>query len=99
MAGGTARSHLLMSRCSVRIMIMATMPDRKSTIMSELIMLNQWIWSSVISRYVSQRDAHRMSLCCSTQVRQVCLLCAIVARYGHHAIKYDDVYKIECKAA
>ena len=53
-----------MSRCSVRIMIMATMPDKNSTIMSELMMLNQWIWSSVISRYVSQRDAHRMSLCC-----------------------------------
>ena len=56
--------YLEMSRCSVRIMIMATMPLRNSTIMSELMMLNQWIWSSVISRYVSHRDAHRMSLCC-----------------------------------
>jgi hypothetical protein len=31
-------------------MIMATMPDRNSTIMSELTMENQWIWSSIISR-------------------------------------------------
>lgn len=27
-----------------------------------LIIENQWIWSSVICRYVSQRDAHLMSL-------------------------------------
>jgi hypothetical protein len=43
-------------------MIIATMPDRKSTIMTLLTMENQWIWSSVIFRYVSQRDAQRMSL-------------------------------------
>jgi hypothetical protein len=49
-----------MSRRSVRIMIIATMPVRNSTIMSELMMENQWIWSSVIKRYVSQRDAHLM---------------------------------------
>jgi hypothetical protein len=30
-------------------------------------MINQWIWSSVICRYVSQRDAQRISLCCRAQ--------------------------------
>lgn len=42
--------YLEMSRYSVRTIIMATMPDRKSTIMTLLTMLNQWIWSSVILR-------------------------------------------------
>ena len=58
-----ARStHRLKSRCSVRIMIIATMPVRKSTIMSELTIENQWICSSPIRRYVSHRDAHLISL-------------------------------------
>ncbi len=35
---------------SVLIMIMATMPDRKSTIITLFTMENQWIWSSVIFR-------------------------------------------------
>jgi hypothetical protein len=48
-------------------MIMATMPDRNSTIMTLFTMLNQWIWSSVICRYVSHRDAQRISLCCRAQ--------------------------------
>jgi hypothetical protein len=39
-----------MSLCSVRTMIMATMPVRNSTIMTLLMMENQWIWSSIISR-------------------------------------------------
>mmetsp|Transcript_39463 Transcript_39463/g.127709 ORF Transcript_39463/g.127709 Transcript_39463/m.127709 type:complete len:351 (-) Transcript_39463:161-1213(-) len=53
--------YRLKSRCSVRIRIMATMPERKRTIISELTIENQWICSSPISRYVSQRDAHLMS--------------------------------------
>jgi hypothetical protein len=63
-ASSTLSSSLywLMSRRSVRTMIMATMPDRKRTIMSELTMENQWMLSSLICRYVSQRDAQRMSL-------------------------------------
>mmetsp|Transcript_23134 Transcript_23134/g.71540 ORF Transcript_23134/g.71540 Transcript_23134/m.71540 type:complete len:232 (-) Transcript_23134:489-1184(-) len=62
-ASSTVSSWLYfeMSRCSVRSMIMATMPDRKSTIISELMIENQWIWSSVMSRYVSQRLAHLIS--------------------------------------
>lgn len=51
-------------------MIMATMPLRNSTIMTLLTMENQWIWSSVIFRYVSQRDAQRMSLGCGQRQRQ-----------------------------
>eukprot|EP00959_Pyramimonas_sp_CCMP1952_P097117 2029957-Pyramimonas_sp.AAC.2 len=43
---------------------MATMPVRKSTIIRELMMENQWIWSSVIRRYVSQREAHLISDAC-----------------------------------
>ena len=39
-------------------MIIATMPERKRTIISELTIENQWICSSPMSRYVSQRDAH-----------------------------------------
>merc|ERR1719399_1036235 len=50
--------YRLKSRCSVRIMIIATMPERKRTIISELTIENQWICSSPMSRYVSQRDAH-----------------------------------------
>ena len=42
-------------------MIIATMPERKSTIISELMIENQWIWSSPIKRYVSQREAHLIS--------------------------------------
>ena len=42
-------------------MIIATMPERKRTIISELTIENQWICSSPISRYVSQRDAHLIS--------------------------------------
>ena len=38
--------HRLKSRRSVRIMIIATIPVSSSTIASELMMLNQWIWSS-----------------------------------------------------
>ena len=53
--------YRLKSRCSVRIMIIATMPVRKSTIMRELTIENQWICSSPMSRYVSQREAHLMS--------------------------------------
>mmetsp|Transcript_27831 Transcript_27831/g.91095 ORF Transcript_27831/g.91095 Transcript_27831/m.91095 type:complete len:273 (-) Transcript_27831:677-1495(-) len=53
--------YLEMSRWSVRNMMSATIPLKKSTIMSELTMLNQWIWSSVMSKYVSQRLAQRMS--------------------------------------
>ena len=54
-----------MSDRSVRIMIMATMPDRNSTIMTLFTMENQWIWSSVIFRYVSQRLAQRLSDSCA----------------------------------
>jgi hypothetical protein len=39
-----------MSDRSVRIMIIATMPERNSTIMTELTMENQWMLSSVIFR-------------------------------------------------
>lgn len=46
-------------------MIMATMPDRKSTIIRLLMIENQWIWSSIISRYVSHREAHLTSLGCT----------------------------------
>mmetsp|Transcript_29154 Transcript_29154/g.91270 ORF Transcript_29154/g.91270 Transcript_29154/m.91270 type:complete len:225 (+) Transcript_29154:337-1011(+) len=53
--------YRLKSRCSVRIRIMATMPERKRTIISELTIENQWICSSPISKYVSQREAHLMS--------------------------------------
>ena len=38
--------HRLKSRRSVRIMIIATMPVSSSTIASELMIENQWIWSS-----------------------------------------------------
>ena len=41
---------LTTGRTSVRIMIMATMPERSSTIASELMMENQWIWSSPMYR-------------------------------------------------
>mmetsp|Transcript_15928 Transcript_15928/g.38773 ORF Transcript_15928/g.38773 Transcript_15928/m.38773 type:complete len:208 (+) Transcript_15928:314-937(+) len=62
-ASSTVSSWLywLMSRRSVRTMIIATMPERNSRIMRELMMENQWIWSSIICRYVSQRLAQRMS--------------------------------------
>jgi hypothetical protein len=40
----------LKSRRSVRIMIMATMPVSSSTMASELMMENQWIWSSPMYR-------------------------------------------------
>ena len=53
--------YLARSRCSVRIMIIATMPVRKRTIISELTIENQWICSSPMSRYVSHREAHLMS--------------------------------------
>ena len=39
-------------------MIIATMPVSSSTIASELMIENQWIWSSPMYRYRSQRDAH-----------------------------------------
>ncbi len=38
--------HRLKSRRSVRIMIIATIPVSSSTIASELMIENQWIWSS-----------------------------------------------------
>ena len=60
--------YLEMSRCRVRIMIMATMPDKKRTIMRELMMENQWIWSSIINRYVSHLEAHLMSLACEQRL-------------------------------
>ena len=60
--------YLAMSRCSVRSMIMATMPVRKSTIMSELMMLNQWMGSSCVSRYVSHRDAHLIGDFCILRI-------------------------------
>mmetsp|Transcript_31073 Transcript_31073/g.53148 ORF Transcript_31073/g.53148 Transcript_31073/m.53148 type:complete len:208 (-) Transcript_31073:543-1166(-) len=53
--------YRLKSRWRVRIMIIATMPERKRTIIRELMIENQWICSSPISRYVSQRDAHLIS--------------------------------------
>jgi hypothetical protein len=40
----------LKSLCRVRIIIMATMPERKSTIISELTIENQWICSSPAGR-------------------------------------------------
>ena len=53
--------YFAMSACRVRIMMSATMADRNSTMTRELTMLNQWIWVSVMCRYVSHRLAHRMS--------------------------------------
>mmetsp|Transcript_13388 Transcript_13388/g.56211 ORF Transcript_13388/g.56211 Transcript_13388/m.56211 type:complete len:288 (+) Transcript_13388:1806-2669(+) len=53
--------YLVMSRRSVRSMMSATIPDRNSTIIMEFTMENQWICASVMSRYVSQRLAQRMS--------------------------------------
>lgn len=48
-----------MSLCSVRSMIMATMPERKTAMTSELRMLNHWmlVWG-IDSRMQSQRDDH-----------------------------------------
>lgn len=43
-------ARLLKSRWRVRIMIMATMPERKRTIMRELTIENQWICSSPAGR-------------------------------------------------
>ena len=42
-------------------MIIATMPVSSSTIASELMIENQWIWSSPMYRYRSHRLAHLMS--------------------------------------
>lgn len=36
----------------------AKVPDKKNTTTTELTMENQWICTSLIVRYVSQRDAH-----------------------------------------
>ena len=36
--------YLVMSRARVRSMIIATIPERKRTIMTELMIENQWIW-------------------------------------------------------
>mmetsp|Transcript_25461 Transcript_25461/g.73430 ORF Transcript_25461/g.73430 Transcript_25461/m.73430 type:complete len:214 (-) Transcript_25461:524-1165(-) len=49
------------SLLSVRIMIMATMPVSSRTIARELMIENQWIWSSPMYRYRSQRLAHLTS--------------------------------------
>lgn len=38
------------------------LPDRKKTTTTELTMENQWIWTSLMVRYVSHRDAHFTSL-------------------------------------
>ena len=38
------------------------MAERKRTVMNELMIENQWISTSDISRYVSQREAHATSL-------------------------------------
>merc|ERR1711871_1165568 len=53
--------YLAMSWDKVRMMMTPKMADRKSTVMNELIMENQWISVSDIWRYVSHRDAHAMS--------------------------------------
>jgi hypothetical protein len=50
-----------MSLESVLIMMNARIPERKSTVTSELMIENQWISASSICRYVSQRDAQAMS--------------------------------------
>lgn len=38
------------------------LPDRKKTTTTELTMENQWIWTSLMVKYVSHRDAHLTSL-------------------------------------
>ena len=73
--------YLAMSRCSVRSMIMATMPVRKRTIMRELMMENQWMGSSCVSRYVSHRDAHFIGDFCTRTVHRS----RAVGRSGAHA--------------
>lgn len=44
-------------------------PDRKKTTTTELTMENQWIWTSLMVRYVSHRDAHFTSLSCTEDIR------------------------------
>jgi len=55
-------THWAMSLLRVRTRIMATITVRKTTIMVELVMENQWILSSGLPlRYRSHRCAHRSS--------------------------------------
>ena len=44
-------------------------PERKKTTTTELTMENQWIWTSLMVRYVSHRDAHFTSLSCTVETR------------------------------
>jgi hypothetical protein len=51
-----------MSLYKVRTRMTPSMPERKRTMMMELMMLNQWMLTeSADCRYVSQRLAHLMS--------------------------------------
>ena len=43
-------------------MMNARIPERKSTVTSELMIEKQWISASSICSYVSHRDAHLTSL-------------------------------------
>mmetsp|Transcript_59730 Transcript_59730/g.158841 ORF Transcript_59730/g.158841 Transcript_59730/m.158841 type:complete len:210 (+) Transcript_59730:224-853(+) len=53
--------YCVMSRCRVLSRIMATMPDRKTRMRTELRIANQWIWPPVILRYASHLEAQRTS--------------------------------------
>ena len=61
-SGSSSRVYLAMSRLKDLIIIMLRMPARKKTTTSELMIENQWIWTSVIFKYESHLDAHGMSL-------------------------------------
>jgi hypothetical protein len=64
-------------------------------------MLNQWIWSSLICRYVSQRDAQRISLCCDgTRTQHMHVRCIHVISNNTEAMQASaPANKDPCGAA
>jgi len=56
--------HISCTRFGLRQNKQTNRPARKKTTTTELIIENQWICTSLIARYVSQRDAHFTRLLC-----------------------------------
>ena len=64
----------------IKVHVIGDSPDKNRTITTELTIANQWIWTSLIAKYVSHREAQTISLACTKVIKR-------------NTISHSDYYK------
>lgn len=54
----------------IKVYVIGDSPDKNRTITTELTIANQWIWTSLIAKYVSHREAQTISLACTKVIKR-----------------------------